>query len=391
MSEAWGVSSLSPASSSVFHWKIENFDRMLKSYGKIGFESPSFNVASDGGFQQVQLRLTKISRVVHKSSHSSNKSPDCSRDSGSSSFMDHGYDITRLMDDGIIHPLEHFALIEVKVVGGPKNILLSGKIEFHNIDSGKTVVGTLGDPGKAEFDDCRVFANKNSKIQIDNTKGKNYSCEGFCVSKATHVINMKVILSTPGVVTNSVSLVPSDQTVKEVGSARLVSDLRLLLTNASEYADFTIVCEGEKFHCNEAILRVRSPVLNKMFQQKMKESTTRELKLDDVSRGTIRAFLEYIYTGEVKESSVDDYSELIFMADKYHVPGLLELCFHKLPEIEDDKVLNILILADRHNLEKFKNVAMQRIIKDKQKFLKNEDFATKINQVPSILMDFFQL
>ena len=89
--------------------------------------------------------------------------------------------------------------------------------------------------------------------------------------------------------------------------------------------------------------------------------------------------------------TVEKDAELIYVADKYHIAGLMELCLRKLPEVEDNKVVDILILADRHNLEDFKKLSMQRILKDKNKFLKDEDFVTKLNGTPHILMDFFKL
>ena len=79
------------------------------------------------------------------------------------------------------------------------------------------------------------------------------------------------------------------------------------------------------------------------------------------------------------------------LTSTYHIAGLMELCLRKLPEVEDNKVVDILILADRHNLEDFKKLSMQRILKDKNKFLKDEDFVTKLNGTPHILMDFFKL
>ena len=126
-----------------------------------------------------------------------------------------------------------------------------------------------------------------------------------------------------------------------------------------------------------------------MFQQDMKESSTRELLIDDVKKDTVKAMLEYIYTGDVV-TKVKNESELIYVADKYGLAGLLELCFHKLNEVEENMVVDILILADRHNLEDFKKVAMQRILMNKSKFVKMKEFVEKINQTPLLLMELFQ-
>ena len=89
----------------------------------------------------------------------------------------------------------------------------------------------------------------------------------------------------------------NDQTVKQVGESRLLSDIKALLTSVDNYADFNIVCEGKNFPCHEAILRARSPVFDKMFLQKLKEWTTREMIMEDVKKETVGHLLEYIYTG----------------------------------------------------------------------------------------------
>ena len=79
---------------------------------------------------------------------------------------------------------------------------------------------------------------------------------------------MQATLTTPGLVT-LFSLVPTEGTVKEIGVERLVTDIKALLENAGAFSDFDIVCEGQFYPCHEAILRTRSLVFERMFQQEM--------------------------------------------------------------------------------------------------------------------------
>ena len=125
-----------------------------------------------------------------------------------------------------------------------------------------------------------------------------------------------------------------------------------------------------------------------MLVQKLKEWTTRETIMDDVKKETVGHLLEYIYTGDVT-NEVENDAELIYVADKYYIAGVMELCFRKLPEGEENKVVDILILADRHNLEDFKKLSMQMILKDKKD--EDENFVGKLKETPHILMDLFQL
>ena len=78
------------------------------------------------------------------------------------------------------------------------------------------------------------------------------------------------------------------------------------------------------FLCHEALLRARSPVMDKMFGQKMKEVISRKKVLEDVQGCSIQAFLLFVYTNDIGPVKGND-AELIYLADKYEVPGLLEL------------------------------------------------------------------
>lgn len=77
------------------------------------------------------------------------------------------------------------------------------------------------------------------------------------------------------------------------------------------------------------------------------------------------------------------------MLTKYELPGLLELCFHKLNEVDESMVIDILILADRHKLEDFKKVHAQNS-NEQGKVCSMKEFVTKINQTPLLLMELFQ-
>ena len=88
---------------------------------------------------------------------------------------------------------------------------------------------------------------------------------------------------------SALCLVSSHFTVKDSGATELLSDIESLLT---------ISCEDKNFPCHEVILRARSPVIDKMFQQEMKEKHIRKLTAEDVGRNTMDAVLEFITLGK---------------------------------------------------------------------------------------------
>eukprot|EP00092_Neocalanus_flemingeri_P026933 GFUD01029196.1.p1 GENE.GFUD01029196.1~~GFUD01029196.1.p1 ORF type:complete len:247 (+),score=67.12 GFUD01029196.1:890-1630(+) len=233
---------------------------------------------------------------------------------------------------------------------------------------------------------CKGSASTDAMTGSGNHQTKPKNTTGFCVSDDIETLELKVKLTLPGILSSSISPVPREDAAMETGSTRLMSDMKCLLDRADECADFKIVCEGKNFPCHEAILRARSPVLDKMFQNKMEESVKRELEIEDVEKDTIDSLLEYLYTDQLNKP-VDIESEMIYIANKYNIPGLLELCFHKLPEVEESKEADILILADRHNLENFKKVTMQRIFMNSYKFVNDKDFVDKMKLTPHLFVE----
>lgn len=268
MSELWNTSALSQVDKVTFNWKIENFPSVLRIFGVNGFESHEFKVtSSDGMVHALKLKFTK--------------SP---------------IETTSLKVNGadVIHPW-NYSLINFEVVfssSKKEKVYLAGKLEFDL--QGRKVMGIFGNADAVEFvfNSRWVLTNRTDKsvhTTNANHSDTNHSTTGFFISNYISTLEMKLRLS----------LVPSEKAVKEIGASRLVSDIKSLLTNAEEYSDFTISCEDDIFHCHETILRMRSPVFARMFEQKMSESTNRVLSICDVKKDTVEALLEYIYTGEI--------------------------------------------------------------------------------------------
>eukprot|EP00092_Neocalanus_flemingeri_P022630 GFUD01024545.1.p1 GENE.GFUD01024545.1~~GFUD01024545.1.p1 ORF type:complete len:403 (-),score=82.35 GFUD01024545.1:64-1206(-) len=371
------VTSAMPINTVNFNWKIENFSAKLKTFGNTGFESPELKVLShfEGKVHSLKLRVKQ-----DESGYPIQNSP-----------------IPIINEGGVNKPVIDFTLVKVEVINTPVYLYfgLAGSLDM-NIE-GRNFSGGFGALDNADFpifEQKWVFRNKTALITTTLMFGGGVAIPlrftGFCMSNRLQTVEMRVKLTIPGLVVNSISHLPIQQTARDIGITRLVSDITSLLIRADEYADFSIICEGRIFPCHEAILRARSPVFDKMFQQEMKEKTTRMMTVEDVGTNTMDAVLEYIYTGNITKE-VDNESEIIYIGDKYDIDGLLKLRFQKLPELEDHMVVDILFVADRHDLEDFKKVIMQRIQMNKPKFVKNEYFLEKLRESPDLLLEFFQL
>ncbi|GBB90597.1 hypothetical protein RclHR1_01760021 [Rhizophagus clarus] len=146
----------------------------------------------------------------------------------------------------------------------------------------------------------------------------------------------------------------------------LENDLRLLINN-SKYSDIEILCEDEKkLHACRAILAARSEVFDRLLYNGMKESHENQITFPKINSAGMEIVLEYIYTGSVKEGSLtkDNLVEAFYAADyfqlsvlqsciidtikdtnliKNYSPELLSKLSEKVPLLEDNDLLNLLV------------------------------------------------
>lgn len=59
--------------------------------------------------------------------------------------------------------------------------------------------------------------------------------------------------------------------------------------------DLTLVVEGQKIQVNKAVLSEHSPVFNTMFNSNFKESTSKEIELEDKKAADVVEFLKCFY------------------------------------------------------------------------------------------------
>jgi len=212
---------------------------------------------------------------------------------------------------------------------------------------------------------------------------------GITVTKCTPNQPLQIKLGhSPGEIIQSSSLasptVTSDTT-------DLFLDMKSLMFD-TKHSDVVLTCKGKKFNCHKAILGARSAVFRRMFDVDMEEATSGLVEINDVEPDIIDAMVEYIYTGKTTKQ-VEDLSKLVYVGDKYELKGLVEVCFQKFNISQDDDklVVRMLFLADKHSLDKFKDLAMRKILMDKAKFISDKDFMSRIEKNPQILVEFFKV
>ncbi|CAB4403676.1 unnamed protein product [Rhizophagus irregularis] len=115
----------------------------------------------------------------------------------------------------------------------------------------------------------------------------------------------------------------------------LKQDLNLLVNNP-KYSDIEIFCKDEKklYGCR-AILAARSEVLDGLLYNGMKESYENKISFPTINSSGMEIILEYIYTGLVKENSlnIDNIVDAYNAADYFQLSGLQKLIIETLKTI----------------------------------------------------------
>ena len=217
-------------------------------------------------------------------------------------------------------------------------------------------------------------------------------------------------------------------TKAEVESERQtkVPIFKALLTE-SKHSDVVLECGERKFHCHKAVLSLRSPVFDRMLEVDMEEAAQGCIIVKDMEAEVLEKVLEFVYTGEVEEVG-DRLAELLYAGDKYQLTGLVSLtitspscpqvhlCAHGLQaDLATENTVDVLVLADRHSLTRLKRVqmqtkmqmqikvtfmnrsdfypqvAMRRIVADKQAFLADPKFLQIVTENPELMLQLFSM
>ena len=153
----------------------------------------------------------------------------------------------------------------------------------------------------------------------------------------------------------------------------LVTTMQKLCLN-EELSDFKIICDGQEFPCHKLILSSRSDVFKAMFHSDLKidedEST---LTIPDIPADTMKVFLKFIYTDEVKTENID--LDLLIAADKYNIKKLVNICWKHLEgTIGTDNVMEIAFVSELLNNDQLFQKASQVIRENAGKVKKPEQW-----------------
>ncbi|CAD6220704.1 GSCOCG00011582001-RA-CDS [Cotesia congregata] len=111
-----------------------------------------------------------------------------------------------------------------------------------------------------------------------------------------------------------------------------------------------------------------------MFTHFTIENKERKVTIPDVDSKIFKKVLDFIYTDHVDD--LDSNAEkLLEAADKYQLQSLKEMCEYSLSKtLNVGNAIKIMILADRYYAKQLKEIAIDYVIANFDKFKNTEEF-----------------
>ena len=174
-----------------------------------------------------------------------------------------------------------------------------------------------------------------------------------------------------------------------LSASNQLSDHFGALLESGEFSDITLVVRDRTFAAHKLILSARSEVFRKMLSSDMQESSSNEVKIEDLDADTVQKMLSFMYTGtlpNIKESK--DTDKLLYAAEKYQLEHLKNICSNKLAKnINQENAIDLLIKAHLYHLAGLKRYCINFILESGlSQFTEKEDW-TKVDQYPELYRD----
>merc|ERR1719228_2250129 len=96
-------------------------------------------------------------------------------------------------------------------------------------------------------------------------------------------------------------------------------------------SDVKLLCDGKAFECHKLVLSCRSDVFEAMFTNKMVESQSGEVKIEDVKADALEIMIYFMYHDKVLDEKMIN-SDLLMLADRYNVQSLTTVCIEYLEQ-----------------------------------------------------------
>ncbi|XP_065205254.1 speckle-type POZ protein-like [Planococcus citri] len=158
-----------------------------------------------------------------------------------------------------------------------------------------------------------------------------------------------------------------------------------------EFTDFTISVKGKDYAVHKIILASSCNYFYKMFKTDMKESVENRVEMTDVDEAVMDEVLKFIYAGKC-ENTDNLACDLLAAADKYDLDDLKKICEDSVyMSLSVDNASNVLILADRHNVNKLKSKVIDFIIDKSSEVMNSTTWNENMEKHPRLLNEVCRL
>ncbi|KAK8572303.1 hypothetical protein V6N13_047909 [Hibiscus sabdariffa] len=141
---------------------------------------------------------------------------------------------------------------------------------------------------------------------------------------------------------------------------------------------------------HKAVLVNRSPVFKAMLENDTEESRSGTIKISDVSRDALRAFVNYLYTAE---AGLDEQMacDLLVLAEKYQVKLLKGFCEKFLvSNLNWDNSLLTYAFAHQHGAKLAFDAALSLITDNMDKLMKKEEYMELVEKDARLVVEIYE-
>ncbi|KAJ8683706.1 hypothetical protein QAD02_019498 [Eretmocerus hayati] len=150
--------------------------------------------------------------------------------------------------------------------------------------------------------------------------------------------------------------------------------------------------DGKILFAHKILLSDLSDVFAAMLRHGTVEDLQKVIKVEDIKYEVMFEVVRFIYTGEVCHLN-KLAQELLIAADKYNLENLKVICGEYIVRsMNIDSVVDILILADRHNAIHLKDLATKFFIEHKINIVFTTKFENQLkNMHPKLVLYLIRL
>jgi len=171
------------------------------------------------------------------------------------------------------------------------------------------------------------------------------------------------------------------------------------LFETGKCSDVTILVDGESIKAHSPILCARSEVFDKLLNGGMRESVSKEIRIEDCNAPTFKALLRFLYSddfscmGAMIEEAHDAAARVTCLQNvlagshKYALARLQSWCEQKLSEhITVNEVCSILRQAHLYDATQLTTACLRYIRERNREVLITDQFGTLAKDCPEIML-----